>query len=199
MSGGKIDWDKIRRRLEAVEAALRDGFSPGPEEMNRILKVRADALAREPEDTGGEVSIEVMEFLLANEHYAIESRYIREVYPIKDYTPLPGTPPFVLGLINLRGQIVSVIDIKKFFDLPEKGLSDLNKVIIIQNDEMEFGILADAILGVRRIPERGIQSSLPTLTGIRGEYLIGISSGKTVLLDAGRLLADKRIIVHEEV
>lgn len=182
-----------------METSLRDGFSPGPEERNRILKVRADALAREPEDSVAEGFVEVMEFLLANEHYAIESRYIREVYPIKDYTPLPGTPLFVLGLINLRGQIVSVIDIKKFFDLPEKGLSDLNKVVIIQNHEMEFGILADAILGVRQIPETGIQPSLPTLTGIRGEYLIGISSGKTVLLDAGRLLTDKRIIVHEEI
>ena len=43
--------------------------------------------------------------------------FVREVYPLKDYTPLPCTPPFVLGLVNVRGQIISVIDIKKFFDI----------------------------------------------------------------------------------
>lgn len=50
------------------------------------------------------------------------SEYVREIYPLKEFTPIPCTPPFVLGIINVRGQILSVIDIKKFFDLPEKGL-----------------------------------------------------------------------------
>jgi purine-binding chemotaxis protein CheW len=198
MSDVKTDWDTIHKRLAAVDAALEAGFPPAPEESRRILKARADMLAREPEEIKTEGSLEIIEFLLANEYYALESRFVREVCPIRDYTPLPGTPPFVLGLVNVRGQIVSVIDIKKFFDLPEKGISDLNKTIIIHNDTMEFGILADDIIGVRTIAVNEIQPPFATLTGIREEYLLGITADRMALLDAGRLLADKRIIIHED-
>ena len=140
-----------------------------------------------------------MEFLLAYEKYGIESSYVREVYSLKELTPLPCTPLFVLGIINVRGQILSVIDIKKFFDLPEKGLADLNKVIILHSDSMEFGILADVMLGVRNVLLSELQPSLPTLTGIRQEYLKGITAERVVILDAEKLLSDKQIIIHEEV
>ena len=208
MINGKIDWDEIRQRLDAVRDAIEKGVSPGPDEKKRILETRAEALAREaplPDSSlgkgglrGGDF-IEIVEFVLANEYYGIESRYVREVYPIKDYTPLPGVPPFVLGLINMRGQIISVIDIKKFFDMPDRGISDLNKVIIIHDDVMEFGILADEILGVRNIALDQIQPPPPTLTGIREEYLRGVSHERRVILDAKRLLEDEKIIVREEI
>jgi len=198
MSDGHIDWRAINRRLEAINAAIERGFSPSPEERKRILKARADLLARPHGAVQvGEV-IEIVEFMLADERYGIESGYVREVYPLKDYTPLPCTPPFVLGLLNVRGRIISVIDIKKFFDMPRKRISDLNKVIIIHDYNMEFGILADSILGVQEIAVRDIQPPLPTLTGIREEYLRGVTGERTVILDARKLLADKKIIVHEE-
>lgn len=199
MDDAKIDWDEIRHRLEAADAAHEKGFSPGPQETREILKARAEVLARMQAETETEGLVEIVEFQLANEYYAIASCYIREVYPIKDYTPLPGTPPFVLGLINVRGQIVSVIDIRKFFDLPEKGIGDLNKVIIIHDDKMEFGVLADSIVGVRNIALNEIQPPPPTLTGIREEYLMGVTRERTVVLDAARLLSDKNIVVHEEI
>jgi purine-binding chemotaxis protein CheW len=64
---------------------------------------------------------------------------------------------------------------------------------------MYFGILADAITGIREIPLRILQSTLPTLKGIRGEYLKGITEERTIILDAQKLLSDKNIIVNEEV
>ncbi len=198
MKGGKIDWNAVHERLESISAAIEKGQSHGAGERERILEARAEVLARETEDVKDKDSVEIVEFLLADEHYGIESRYIREVCPIKDYTPLPGTPAFVLGLINVRGQIVSVIDIKKFFDMPDKGISDLNKTIIIHNDTMEFGILADEILGVRNVALSEVQPP-PTLTGVRGEYLSGITRGQIVILDANRLLEDGNIVVFEEI
>ena len=198
MRDGKLDWAAIRLRLEKVSAAIESGYSPNPEDTKRILKARATALARAPEKTRHGDVIEVLEFLLAHESYAVETQFVREVYTIKDYTPLPGTPPFVVGLINVRGQIVSVIDIKKFFDMPDKGISDLNKVVIIHDDMMEFGVLADSTPGVLRIPMNEIQPPLPTLTGIREQFLKGITSAGVAILDAGKLLADKDIILYEE-
>ena len=142
---------------------------------------------------------EVVEFLLTPEKYAIELTYINDVCPLKDLRPLPGTPSFVLGIINIRGQIFSIIDLKKFFELPEKGLTNLNRVIVLSSDEMEFGILADAIIGVRAIPMNAIQPSLPTLTGIRAEYLKGVTEDRVVILDGEKILSDENILVHKEV
>jgi purine-binding chemotaxis protein CheW len=198
MSAGKIDWDATRQRLEKVGAAIEKGHSTGPEKLTKILKARAAVLARESDETKAGDSIEIVAFELAGEQYGIESCHVSEVYPIRDYTPLPGTPAFVFGLVNVRGQIVSVVDMKKFFDMPDRGLSDLNKVIIIHDDTMEFGILANSVLGVRMLPTSEIQPPLPTLTGIRAEFLMGVTKEGIVLLDGRKLLANENIIVHEE-
>ena len=177
---------------------LDQRWTADPEEKKRILRERAKVLARGPGEKEPEEHVEVLEFLLANERYALETFHIHEVCVLKEITPLPGTPSFVNGIINLRGKVLSVIDLKKFFDLPKKGLGDLNKVIVLSSAGMEFGVLADAILGIRKIPLSELQPSLPTLTGIRKDYLTGVTHDRLVVLDAGKLLSDKRLLVHEE-
>jgi len=165
-----------------------------------ILKARARALAKEPEQAVAARSfIEITEFRLASETYGIESSFVREVYPLKDFTPLPGVPPFVLGIVNVHGQILSVVDLKKFFNLPDKGLGELNKVIILHNGRMEFGILADAVLRTQSVPLDAIQAPPVTVTGIGAEYLKGVTGERVILLDAQKILDDKKIIVNEFV
>jgi purine-binding chemotaxis protein CheW len=187
-------------RTKNVQIALEERFTLLPEEKRKILKVRAEALAREPVvQEKPQNYLEVVEFLLANERYGIESSYIREVYLMKELTPVPSTPAFVLGITSVRGRILSVIDVKKFFDLPERGLGDLNRIIIIESNEMELCILADVVMGVRSIPLDEIQPSLPNLTGIRQEYLRGITKDQVVILDMEKFLSDKKIVVHEEI
>ena len=193
-----VDWDRLRQRLEV--ARTHAGLESTPDEKKGILRKRAKALARQLEqDQGAGTRLDIIEFLLAHETYAIEMRWVSETYPLKDLTPLPCTPLFVAGIINVRGRILSVLDIRKFFDLPEKGLTDLNKVIIVHNGEMEFGILADEILGTRSIPLSEVQPPLATLTGVREEYLKGVTRERTVILDGAKLLYDKKLIVHEEI
>lgn len=188
-----------RRRLKAAPASTEPVWRPSPEKAKRILQARAQALAREPAQEISGALVGVVTFLLAYETYGIETSYVREVYPLRDLTPLPCTPPFVAGIINVRGQVLSVIDIKKFFDLPQQGLTDLNKVIILSDGAMEFGILADAIVDVRTIPLQSIQPPLPTLTGIREDFLKGVTAERLVILDGEKLLTDNNIVVQEEV
>ncbi|HEY7986659.1 MAG TPA: chemotaxis protein CheW [Methylophilaceae bacterium] len=195
-----IDWRAVKKRLEAARIAVEQVWAPTAAETKRILKARAQVLAREHmQATSADELIEVVEFQLASEIYAVESRYIREVHPLESLTPLPCTPAFVRGSVNVHGEILSVIDIKKFFDLPEQGIADLHKIIVLQSGGMVFGILADVIIGVRTIPLLEIQPSLPTLTGIREEYLRGITAGRTVILDAAKLLLDEKMVVNEQV
>jgi purine-binding chemotaxis protein CheW len=173
---------------------------PGNRKSAEILRSRAEELAVElTEGESGGNLIEVLEFILASEHYGIETNLIGEVYPMKEYTPVPGAPDFVMGLINIRGRIVSVNDIRRFFDLPIKGLSDLNRVIVVQTPRMELGILADRIVGVRSVRADALQTSLPTLTGLRAEYLRGIALDGLIVLDVEKMVSDTKLIVNEEV
>ena len=169
-------------------------------DARHILRTRAKALARlSGHAPAAATLLDVLEFRLAQERYALETRYVREVYPLKDLTPLPCTPPFVLGIVNVRGSILPVFDLKKLFDLPEEGLTDLHRIIIVHGHNLELGLLADLSLGVRSIPLSSLQPSLPTLTGIRGDYLKGVTAERLVVLDLASLLADPRIIVNEDV
>lgn len=204
MSGEKnqrvaIDWAAVRQRLDAARAATERAWNPDVQTTVRILAERAKVLARTVGEAQDADTLEIVEFMLAHERYGVETSFVREIHPLTNLTLLPCTPTFVLGIVNLRGEIVSVMDIKKFFDLPEKGLTDLNKIIVLQSELMRFGVLADVIHGVRRISVADIQPSLPTLTGIREQYLKGVTSERTIVLDAERLLADGGIVVQEQV
>jgi purine-binding chemotaxis protein CheW len=195
----RIDWSEVHRRLERAQAALEQRTTLTPDETNAILKARAKALAREQEpDQCEQDRLEVIEFVLADEKYAVESSFVREVYPFREFTPIPGAPPFVLGVTNVRGQIVSVVDLKKFFGLPEKGLPDLRKVILISDGEMEFGLLADTVVGLRHILLPDLQATLPTLTGARKEFLKGVTAARVAVLDSARLLSDERMLVDQK-
>jgi purine-binding chemotaxis protein CheW len=202
-AGGQsnLDWAKLHRRLDVSQAALKRKLTPGLEEKRKILRDRARLLAasRKADATTTRSLLQIVEFVLGPERYGIESSRIREIYPLNEFTPLPCTPAFVLGLVNVRGQILSIINIKKLFDLPEKGLTDLNKIIIVHAHSIELGILADAILGTRSIAPEELHPALPTLTGIRADYLQGITKDSLVVLDVGKILADERILVDEVV
>lgn len=162
-----------------------------------ILKDRARELAKEI-STGNnyDTTIAVVEFQIAHETYAIELRRIRIIHPFKALTFIPGTPDFIRGVINLRGEIISVVDLKVFFDLPDQGFTNLSQVIILSSDDMEFGILADAVLGVAEISKNDIQPSLPTLTGIRADYLKGVTGNGIVVLDVEKLLTDEKMCIN---
>jgi purine-binding chemotaxis protein CheW len=162
-----------------------------------ILHRRAEVLAREVKQQDCRETIEFTEFMISSERYGIENTYIREVYPLKEFTALPGTPAHVFGIINVRGKILSIIDIRKLFDLPSKGLSDYNKIIIIHKETMVFGILADSIVGVQRYPTQELIDTLPTLTDIRLDYLKGVTRDCLVVLDGEKLLNSPKIIVHD--
>jgi purine-binding chemotaxis protein CheW len=144
--------------------------------------------------------LEAVEFVLAAERYAVESRRVREVYPLRELTALPCTPPFVLGIINVRGQVLTVPDLRPFFELPAaQPLAASSQVIILETSDTGVGIHADAVVGVRLIPLDDLQTGLPTLTGPRADFLRGLAGDRLVVLDAARLLSDPRLVVHEEV
>ncbi|HCA80949.1 MAG TPA: chemotaxis protein CheW [Bacteroidetes bacterium] len=193
-----IDWTEIKRKVASLQKVIEQKEILLPDEKRLLLKQRALALAlRENDETGQQGRMEIIVFRLAFETYGIETAFVREVYPLKDITPLPGTPPFVVGIINVRGQIVSVIDLKKFFNLPEKGMGELNRVIILCNEQMEFGILADVVEGTQTVVCEDMMAAPPRAIGIGEKYLKGITKEHIVVLEAESILNDQSIIVNE--
>jgi len=164
-----------------------------------ILRERARRLATPPSQVTVNDTVEVLEFGLAGERYALEAEHVHDVQPLRELTPLPCTPAFLRGLVNIRGRLVPVIDLKRFFGLPEQGITDLHRVVLLRTADLEIGLLADTVEGVYPLDLHNIQPSLPTLTGIREEFLRGVTAERLVVLDAQTILADPRIVVDEDV
>lgn len=191
-----VDWEEVNRRLRRARSAVDEALNPSPEEGYRILKARARELAQEAgEESGAGKRAEVVELFIAGERYAVESGYVGEVYPLKEMTNLPGTPPFILGITNVRGRVVAVNDLRRFFGLPETPAAESSKLVILRHSEIEVGVLADAVLGVRSLPLTELQAPL---AGGGAKYLRGITADRTALLDAEKILTDESIVVREE-
>jgi purine-binding chemotaxis protein CheW len=195
----KIESSEIHKQVETALQKLEQVVAPTPQKIRSILKARSRTLAKEiNQNDQAKETLDIIEFRLATETYGIESVFVREVYPLTSFTPLPGTPSFMLGIVNVRGQILSMVDLKKFFNLPEKGLGQLNKLIILRNEQMEFAILADDIFGASVITLDAIQTSPPTVSGIGAVYLHGVTAEHIIILNAEKILNDGKIIVHQE-
>lgn len=192
--------EKLSSTLERLRMASEAASSSpvlSPEEKKAILKKRAEKLAESISRPGVKNEIEVIEFTLSGETYAFETVFLKEVFHMKEITPVPLTPAFVKGIINLRGNIISVIDIRVFFDLAGGAISNYDRVIILQHKDMIFGITADEIRGIKRVSLDNSSSSLPDLNAIRQKYLKAVTSSRVVILDGYKLLNDKSIIIND--
>lgn len=193
-----VDWKEVHSILDAGMAAL--DREPSAEERKAVLLERARALAAQPPaDEAAQDLRHLVGFVLSSRSYAMDYAFVGEIHPLRNLTPLPCAPSFILGLVNIRGRILPVIDLRILFDLPSKGMDELKKIIVLRSGEMEFGILADSIREVRSAPKSAISPPLATTRGREREYGIGILEDGAVLLDAKKILNDERNVVFEEV
>jgi len=163
-----------------------------------ILAERAKMISGR-KDTGNQIDekkMSVVEFSLIPEIYGFEETYVSEVFSLGEITEVPGAPSYVMGVINLRGRIVSVLNLKNLFNLKERGLTELNKVILLKNDKMEFGIVVDSIIGNRKLSITTLSLPPITLDRMATEYVTGITPDGLILLNALQLLTSKEIIVN---
>ncbi len=90
-------------------------------------------------------------FSLANEDYAIELRYVRKVVRNAEMMPVPGTPDHLLGIINLRGEILAIFDLGRIMGLPATSVTDRSRIIVLGDDRDEFGLLAAEVHALRTV------------------------------------------------
>ena len=136
-----------------------------------------------------ETADQFLTFLLGDEEYGIEILKVQEIKSWGPYTPLPKSPEHVLGVINLRGAIVPIIDLRCRFDLPTADYSSTTAIIIVRSeidDQMRIvGLVVDQVSEVYHLNSDAIQETHDTTTGsIGGQYIRGFGQmdGKMVIL-----------------
>lgn len=130
-------------------------------------------------------------FSLADETYGIDVMQVQEVLRVTEIAPVPGAPPYVLGIVNLRGSVVTVIDTRARFGLPSLEPDDAARIVIIEADKQVVGMLVDGVAEVVEIPAGAIESSPSVGTDEGSRYIQGVFSqedGLLILVDLNKLL-----------
>jgi purine-binding chemotaxis protein CheW len=141
-----------------------------------------------------ERSEEIATFRLGDAGYGIPARYIREVQLLGNYTPLPFTPPFVVGLVNVRGRLLTMLDIRPLLEMPPAPPQPNAFLVVLSTSAIEVALLADLVIEVR--PGDNHLAPMPSTAAGRGvAWARGVDRHLNLILDPPTLLADPRLIV----
>jgi purine-binding chemotaxis protein CheW len=135
-------------------------------------------------------------FTLGSEVYAVEIGMVREIIQIQPVTRVPGTPHSVEGVINLRGSVIPVVDLRKRFKLSKVEMSKDTRIVVVNCREMEVGVIVDSVAEVLRIPVDSIEPASSLFTSGNLEHLLGIVklSGKLIImLNMDQILSNQDI------
>jgi purine-binding chemotaxis protein CheW len=135
--------------------------------------------------------IQWVTFHLNNEVYGIAVMQVMEVLRSVDITPVPGAPDYVLGIINLRGNVVTVIDTRKRFSLPSKDVDDLSRIVIIESNGQVLGMLVDCVAEVVYLKESEIDIAPNVGNDESSRFIQGVHSkgdSLLILVDINKLL-----------
>lgn len=137
--------------------------------------------------------IQLVVFKLGNEEYGVPITQVKEINRLTTATKVPKSPSFVEGIINLRGQIIPIIDLKKRFELELTDYTDEARIMVIQVGEQTFGVKVDAVSEVLRLSTDTIERAPDIVSGIDVRYITGVAKeGERllILLDLDQLLTE---------
>jgi len=120
-----------------------------------------------------EQTLQLVVFRLSQEWYGIEITKLREAMKVNSITYLPSSPEHIAGIVNLRGSILSVTDLKKIFGLPQEELTEKTRIIAIESGRLETGILADEVAEAIEVPTSKIEPTLAIVAPEVAEYIEG--------------------------
>jgi purine-binding chemotaxis protein CheW len=134
---------------------------------------------------------QVVVFRLGNEVYGVDIAVVREIIRMQPVTKVPGAPAFVEGVINLRGKVIPVIDLRKRFGLSASGYTKESRISVVEIDQHDIGLIVDAVAEVLRIPTSAVEPPSGIITSVDSSYLRGIAKldeRLIILLDLDHIL-----------
>ena len=134
---------------------------------------------------------QIVGFRLANEEYGLDIMRVQEIILIGAITQIPQVPDYVRGLINLRGHIIPIVDLRRRFSLPDTDQTEEQRIIVVNVRDKMIGILVDSVNQVTRVTADQIEPPTNSVSGLNHEYLIGLVKMENqliILLDVDRIL-----------
>lgn len=208
-----IDWQTIYTRLGEASARLAHVDELSTEELEQTWAKRAEQVARDITDQERGEQIEVVVTQIGREFYGVEVQYVYDIRPLLTITRVPRVPAWAAGVVNLRGRIMSVLNLAAYLGLDEGEESPDRRLVVVETPNMELAMLVDSVLAIESIPISQVQEAVGAVRGIRAEYVRGLvvrdeekdhakgtaESEMLVILDLPILLADPALIIREEV
>ncbi|GIP36833.1 chemotaxis protein CheW [Paenibacillus sp. J31TS4] len=146
--------------------------------------------------------LKVIVFALGTEEYGIQVEQVRTIERMLPMTRVPKTPAFIKGVVNLRGVVTPVIDLRSRFGLPESEYTDATRIVVVKVNDMEVGFIVDSANDVTSVNEDNITDPPEIVGGIKAKYLRGIAriseEKLLVLLNLEEVLNKKEIIQLEQ-
>ncbi|MGL1888899.1 MAG: chemotaxis protein CheW [Reichenbachiella sp.] len=151
-------------------------------------------------DIGSSLSDKYLTFKLSDEDYAIQILTVQRIIQMQEITPIPKTPEYVRGVLNMRGSIIPVVDIRNKFGMDSKADSDISCIVIIQlaqaNGPLTMGIVIDAVSEVLFIEADEIQETPSFGNDVKTDFIMGIAKCKErviMLLDINKVLSESEV------
>jgi len=140
-------------------------------------------------------TLQVVVFKLGNERYAVETSQVKEIIRAEEITAMPNAPEFIEGVINLRGQITTIINLRKLFGMESKPVDNETRIIVFERNGLTIGMMVDIVTEVRYLSKESIDE-LPEIITSRREsrFLKGIGKlpdGLLILVDLGKVLGEE--------
>ncbi|MGX5913412.1 chemotaxis protein CheW [Aliidiomarina sp. Khilg15.8] len=151
------------------------------------------SLSNQTAAEGDDKILQWVTFQLEEETYGINVMQVQEVLRYSEIAPVPGAPDYVLGIINLRGNVVTVIDTRTRFGLPTSEVTDNSRVVIIEAEQQVIGILVDSVAEVVYLRTSEIDSAPNVGTEESAKFIQGVSNRDgelLILVDLNKLLSD---------
>jgi purine-binding chemotaxis protein CheW len=142
-----------------------------------------------------EETIQFVVFRLAREWYGVEITKVKEVIKVEKITYIPSSPEHIAGIINLRGNVLSVTDLKRIFALPHEELTEKTRIVAIESGIVETGLLVDEVAEAIEVPVSKIEPTLSTIAPEMAEYIEGQCrvNGKLIALLNGEKILERRV------
>ncbi len=139
--------------------------------------------------------VQILLFTVGNASYAIPIESVNYIHKYSKPTEIPNAPKFVEGVINLRGSVIPVIDLRKRFGVQKADITNKTKILIVAFDNRRFGFIVDSVSEVILLGKDQIEPSLPTVSGLKSEFIHGIGKVNeklVIILNIEKILfADK--------
>lgn len=145
-------------------------------------------------------TMQLVSFRLAQEEYGIEITKVQEIILPGEITRVPRTPDYVKGLINLRSEVIPVVDLRRRFDLPAQETNDETRIMVVNVHGKTLGMIVDAVSEVLRVAKDQIVPPPTTVAGIGHEYLTGLvklNDRLLILLNIDRVLNEEEMAAAE--